>query len=63
MNKYMIKLADYIRLKHGGNCSEWAREYGIEPTNVSRMLKAKYYVDMTDGSLFIFSKSKLKRSA
>jgi hypothetical protein len=60
MNKNMAKLVDYIRLKHGGNGSEWAREYGIDPKNVSRMLKAKYYVDMTDGTLFIFAKCKIK---
>ena len=63
MNKHMIKLVDYIRLKHGGNGSEWAREYGISPTNVNRMLKAKYYVDMTDGSLFILAKCKVNRGA
>jgi len=60
MNKHMIKLVDYIRIKHGGNQSEWAREYGIKPTNVTRMLNAKYYVDMTDGTLFIFAKVKIK---
>ena len=60
MNKHMIKLSDYIRLKHGGNASEWAREYGIAPTNVNRMLKANYYVDGTDGTLFILAKCKLK---
>ena len=54
MNQQIATLEQYIKLKYSGNQSEWAREYGIKPSNVSRMVKDHtHYIDMTNGKHFI----------
>jgi len=53
MNQVLAPLIQYIRLKHGGNHSEFAREFGISPKNMSRMLNGSHFVDMRDGTLYI----------
>lgn len=54
MNQQIATLRQYIRLKYGGNRSEFARAYGFSEKNMSRMVNSRrYYVDMTDGTLFL----------
>ena len=56
MNQQIAPLRQYIKLKYGGNASEFAREFGIKPSNVGRMYET-HYVDMTDGVMYVRAKN------
>ena len=53
MKQILAPLKQYIKLKYGGNQSEFAREFGVQPSNMARMMKGSHFVDMRDGTLYI----------
>lgn len=63
MNQQLASLKQYIKLKYGGNQSEFARDYGIKPSNVARMFTGLYVVDMTDGTLYLRARNQQLKGA
>ena len=60
MNQVLAPLKQYISLKYSGNQSEFARDFGVNPKNMARMLKGSHFVDMRDGTLYIKARNQLK---
>ena len=49
-----LPLDQYIKIKYSGNKSEFAREFGLMPQNVNKLLNDRHFV--IDGVLYRKSK-------